>query len=102
MQPRQTYQTSMTNKIKIATYNIAGIQRETRFLQMLRFCSREKIDLVCLQEVSFVSCAIFESAYSVFSNPGPHKRGTALLGSSTLLYCRKIVISLSLMPSLSE
>ena len=67
------------NSIKIATLNIAGISDPTKRSALKLFLTDAKIDVACLQEVSFNSCPLLENDFKLIANTGPKKRGTAVL-----------------------
>ena len=68
----------------LATINISRITSDDRRRLLLSFCQTSRLDVVALQEVPFARCPILESSYSLISNPGPHKIGTAILVRSDL------------------
>ena len=68
----------------LATINISRITSDDRRRLLLSFCQSNRLDVVALQEVPFARCPILESSYSLISNPGPHKIGTAILVRSDL------------------
>lgn len=65
--------------LKIATFNITGVQQESRRRQILRLLNDKNVDIACLQEVKFNECPILESSFKLITNLGPRKRGTAVL-----------------------
>lgn len=65
--------------VKVLTLNIAGLSLPGKRLAILNLLKDNDVDVACLQEVTFKQCQYLESAYTLFVNPGPRKRGTALL-----------------------
>jgi len=64
----------MTNSIRVASINIAGIQAPDRFRVLLNFIKNQKLDIVGLQEVSFPKLPSPYPQYDFVSNIGPKKR----------------------------
>ena len=65
--------------VKLLTLNIAGLSRVEKRLAVLNLLRDHEIDIACLQEVTFAQCQHLEGAYTLYSNLGPRKRGTAML-----------------------
>ena len=65
--------------INVATYNINRISVPEKRQLLLDFFLQQKLDIVCLQEITFHSCPIFTKNYQMFTNLGPRKHGTAIL-----------------------
>ena len=60
----------------IATYNIARISSPEKLQILLNLFLDQKLDIICLQEVTFLSCHVFTN-YQMYTNLGPKKHGTA-------------------------
>ena len=63
----------------IATYNIARISSPEKLQILLNLFLDQKLDIICLQEVTFLSCPVFTNHYQMYTNLGPRKHGTAVL-----------------------
>ena len=69
----------MTNNIRVASINIAGIQAPDKILVLLNFIKNQNLDIVGLQEVSFNELPSPDNQYDFVSNIGPKKRGSGIL-----------------------
>ena len=78
----------MTNSIRVASINIAGIQAPDRFRVLLNFIKNQKLDIVGLQEVSFPKLPSPDPQYDFVSNIGPKKRGSGILIRKGIPYNR--------------
>jgi len=77
--------------IRLATYNIAGIQLVEKRRALLDYCLVNSLDIVCLEEVTFNQCQLIDSHYNVIFNLGPKRRGTAILFRRGLRASRTLI-----------
>jgi len=69
----------MTNSIRVASINIAGIQAPDKIQVLLNHIRNQSLDVVGLQEVFFHKLPSPDPQYDFVSNIGPKKRGSGIL-----------------------
>ena len=77
--------------LKLATFNITGVQLESRLCQISRFLKQKNIDIACFQEVKFKKCPLLESSFNIIVNLGPRKRGTAVLVKKNIVVEKTLI-----------
>lgn len=69
----------MTNNLRIASINIGTIRLRDKRQLLFNFFNRNKLDIIAVQELAFVSCDILEREFNLIANIGPKARGTGFL-----------------------
>ena len=78
----------MTNSIRVASINIAGIQAPDKIQVLLNHIRNQSLDVVGLQEVFFHKLPSPDPQYDFVSNIGPKKRGSGILIKRGIPYNR--------------
>jgi exonuclease III len=79
------------NTIKVASINIRALKLVDRVKHLLDFCLENEFDVVALQEVTFYECSLLEQYYTLLSNVGPRRLGTAMLLRKGITFSRELL-----------
>jgi exonuclease III len=79
------------NTLKVASINIRALKSVDRVKHLLDFCLENEFDVVALQEVTFYECSLLKQYYTLLSNIGPRRLGTAMLLRKGITFSRELL-----------